>query len=158
MYERTYWLDHVRVPDNIYNVKENGDGTSTITPAGKVVQQGVFQDQTHFNNMEVGIFDAHAAIGLLINFVRQNAWVLERGQVELTNTGIYPFNNSAKTVALATVQDVTDYIVVAEAVTATGNVGEIVAADKLANGFKLGYTGSAKSATIKYTVIGGLMK
>lgn len=158
MYKRTYWLDHVRVPDNTYNIKSNGDGTSTITPAGKVMQQGTPQDQTHFNNLEVGVSDAHAAIGLLINFARQNAWVVERGQVDLTNTGIYPFNTSTKTVPLATVQDVTDYIVVAEAVTAAGNVGEIVTTDKLANGFKLGYTGSAKSATIKYTVIGGLMK
>lgn len=158
MYQRTYWQDHVRVPDNNYNIKSNGDGTSTITPAGKVMQQGTSQDQSHFNNMEVGISDAHAAIGLLLNFARQNAWVVERGQVDLTNTGIYPFNNSAKTVALDTVQDVTDYIVVAEAASAAGNVGEIVATDKLANGFKLGYTGSAKSATIKYTVIGGLMK
>lgn len=158
MYQRTYWQDHVRVPDNTYNIKSNGDGTSTITPAGKVMQQGTSQDQSHFNNMEVGISDAHAAIGLLLNFARQNAWVVERGQVDLTNTGIYPFNNSAKTVALDTVQDVTDYIVVAEAASAAGNVGEIVATDKLANGFKLGYTGSAKSATIKYTVIGGLMK
>ena len=158
MYERTYWKDHVRTPDDTYNVKSNGDGTSTITPAGKVMQQGTPQDQTHFNNLEYGISDAHAALGLLLNFVRQNAWVVERGQVELTNAGIYPINNSAKTVALATVQDVTDYIVVAEAVTAVGNVGEIVATDKLANGFKLGYTGSAKIATIRYTVIGGLMK
>lgn len=158
MYERTYWKDHVRTPDNTYNVKSNGDGTSTITPAGKVMQQGTPQDQTHFNNMEVGISDAHAALGLLLNFARQNAWMVERGQVDLTNTGIYPINNSAKTVALATVQDVTDYIVVAEKVTAAGNVGEIVATDKLANGFKLGYTGSAPSATIKYTVIGGMMK
>lgn len=158
MYERTYWKDHVRTPDNTYNVKSNGDGTSTITPAGEVMQQGTPQDQTHFNNLEVGVSDAHAAIGLLINFARQNAWVVERGQVDLTNTGIYPFNTSAKTVALATVQDVTDYIVVAEAVTAAGNVGEIVTTDKLANGFKLGYTGSAKTATIKYTVIGGYLK
>lgn len=158
MYERTYWLDHVRVPDNTYNVKANGDGTSTITPAGKVMQQGTPQDQPHFNNLECGVFDAHAALGLLLNFARQNSWVVERGQVDLTNTGIYPINNSAKTVALATMQDVTDYIVVAEAVTAVGNVGEIVATDKLANGFKLGYTGSAKIATIRYTVIGGLMK
>lgn len=158
MYERTYWKDHVRTPDNTYNVKSNGDGTSTITPAGKVMQQGTPQDQSHFNNLECGVFDAHAALGLLLNFARQNSWVVERGQVDLTNTGIYPINNSAKTVALATVQDVTDYIVVAEAVTAVGNVGEIVATDKLANGFKLGYTGSAKTATIRYTVIGGLMK
>lgn len=158
MYERTYWKDHVRTPDDTYNVKSNGDGTSTITPAGKVMQQGTPQDQSHFNNLEYGISDAHAALGLLLNFARQNAWVVERGQVDLTNTGIYPINNSVQTVALATVQDVTDYIVVAEAVTAAGNVGDIVATDKLANGFKLGYTGSAKSATIKYTVIGGLMK
>ena len=154
----TYWQDHVVTPENTYKVQSNGDGTSTITPTGEVMQQGTPQDQTHFNNMECGIADAHSALLLLLNFARQQAWTVERGEVSLTNTAPYPFNNSAKTVALTTVQDVTNYIVVAEVSTSTGNVGEIVATDKLANGFKLGYTGSAPSATIKYTVIGGLMK
>lgn len=130
---------------------ENPDKTEYTTP----VCDSSWESS---NELEMSAQDANLSVRLLLNFARQNAWVVERGQVDLTNTGIYPINNSAKTVALATVQDVTDYIVVAEAVTAVGNVGEIVATDKLANGFKLGYTGSAKTATIRYTVIGGLMK
>lgn len=102
--------------------------------------------------------DLDVTARLALNYARQNAWVVERGSVQLTNSASYPFNNSTKSVALATVQDVVDYSVTTEVIQATGNVGEIVATDKLANGFKLGYTGSAPSATIKYTVIGGLMK
>jgi len=41
---------------------------------------------------------------------------------------------------------------------AIGNPGEIVVSDKLVNGFKIAHTGSAPSVTIKYTVIGGVLK
>lgn len=44
------------------------------------------------------------------------------------------------------------------AIPANGNVGEIVVTDKLTNGFKLAFTGSASSVTVKYTVIGGYLK
>ena len=36
-------------------------------------------------------------------------------------------------------------------------VGEAVATDKQVNGFKLAYTGSAKSAVVEYIVIGGII-
>ncbi len=122
------------------------------------MQQGTPQDQQHFNNLEFGVFDAHTAALLLLNHARQNSWEIERGEVNLTNTGIYPYNNSQKTVALAAAKENGDYVILTEVVSCAGNAGEVVTSDKLTNGFKIAYTGSAPSATIKYTVIGGFLK
>lgn len=158
MYGRTFWEDEVRSPSNRYTLTQNADGTYTIVRAGTVMQQGTFQDQAHFNNMEVGITDAHIALQLLLNAVRQNEWEIERGQVTLTNNAIYPMNNSVQSVALQLPKENGDYVVIAEVVSCSGNAGEVEVSDKLANGFKLAYTGSAASATIKYTVIGGYLK
>ncbi len=158
MYQRTYWEDEVRSPSNRYNVTNNADGTKTITKAGTVMQQGTFQDQQHFNNMEVGITDTQIAVMMLINAMRQNEWEIERGQVSLTNNAVYPQNNSVQSVALQLPKESGDYVVLTEVVSYSGNVGEVVVSDQLANGFKIGYTGSAASAVIKYTVIGGYLK
>jgi len=158
MYQRTYWEDEVRSPSNRYNVTNNADGTKTITKAGTVMQPGTFQDQQHFNNMEVGITDTQIAVMMLINAMRQNEWEVERGQLTLTNSAIYPINNSVQSVALQLPKENGDYIVLAEVVSCSGNAGEVVVSDKLANGFKIGYTGSAKSAVVQYTVIGGYLK
>ena len=46
-YNRTYWVDHV------------------TDQAGKVIQQGTFQDQHHFNNMEVGLSDLSLAQAIM---------------------------------------------------------------------------------------------
>ena len=112
MYEWTRWLDHVTTPANTYKIKNNVTGETflaTITLDGEIMQQGTPQDQAHFNNIEGGIFDAHAALALLVNAVRQNGWDIEAigdavaeqtGEVTLTNTFVFPFNNSERTVAL----------------------------------------------------------
>ncbi|HCS01937.1 MAG TPA: hypothetical protein DIV52_05900 [Ruminococcaceae bacterium] len=79
----------------------------------------------------------------------------ESGTVTLTNDAIYPFNNSQKTVPLVVQRTNANYTVVPEIVSCKGNVGEIVVSDILENGFKIAYTGSAASVTLKYKVIGG---
>lgn len=167
MYPWQNWLDHVTDPSNLFTVVDNGDGTWTITPAGTVMQQGTPQDQTHFNNMEGGILDAHAAASLLLNFARQTGWrvdaledatVQEVGTVTLTNSLKFPFNNSKQSVDLATRRDNLNYIVVIVNVTGEGNVGEVEVTDRLVNGFKLNYTGSASSVAVTYAVIGGYDK
>ena len=80
---------------------------------------------------------------------------LEIGTKTLTNTLKFPFNNSRLSVALTNTQLNGDYIVMTEVVSAYGNVGEIEITDKLTNGFKIAYTGSSPSVTIRYIVIGG---
>lgn len=73
-YVPTKWEDRVRtLPDRFY-LHKNDDDTYTLTPAGEIMVEGTPQDQTHFNNMECGILDAHTALGLVINFFRQLDW------------------------------------------------------------------------------------
>ena len=76
------------------------------------------------------------------------------GQATLTNALEFPFNNSEKSVSITT-QENAKYVVLTEIVSAVGNPGEIEVSDKLNNGFKLSFTGSASQVVVKYTVIGG---
>ena len=106
--------------------------------------------------------DGDVASKLIVNALRQHIWqseaealVCETGQVTLTNTLKFPFNNSVSTVALTNVRDNLNYMVVIVSVTGDGNVGEVEVTDRLVNGFKLAYTGSSPSVTVKYAVIGG---
>lgn len=171
MYDRTFWLDHVTSKSGAYTITELGDGTVNITRAGTVMTQGTPQDQAHFNKQEEGIWDLYAAFGMLLNEVRQhrwkmseelspidNKWQIVTGTVTLNNTGTYPYNNSQKSVSLGCNMGSTNYLVMVEPSTDTGNIGDIIVSDKLVNGFKVAYNGSARSATIKYTAIGGVLK
>ena len=167
MYDFTIWKDHVTSPSNCYTLTPNSDGTYTIAIAGTVMQQGTAQDQQHFNNIEAGVVDAHAAVNIILNALRQTQWrvddveswiahhkIVEFGEAELSNTQKFPFNNSMKSIVLSTAQS-GDYIVETEVVEFDGNVGEVEVSSKLSNGFKLAYTGSASYAVIDYIVIGG---
>jgi len=196
MYNRTYWLNHITDPNNCFKIIDNKDGTVSLVRAGTILQQGTYQDQDHFNQIEEMLFALAVSTGvilnhtrqnawtieseidkntisltninellsaldistrLLLNHTRQNAWEIEKGSITLTNSEMFPFNNSQKTIVLKKARE-NDYIVVCDVTSFAGNVGEIVVTDRLVNGFKLGYTGSAKSVSINYQVIGGLMK
>ena len=153
------WKDQINEFEGRFKESTNSDGSITHTPVkGRVMQAGTLQNAANFNTMMDGIIDAHVAIGILANAVHQNAWEIERGSIELKNTLTYPFNDSVKSVDLKMPKENGDYIVLCDVGKSVGNVGEVVVSDKLRNGFKVGYTGSAPSATINYTVIGGLMK
>lgn len=93
-------------------------------------------------------------IGQRLNALEAHLAV-EIGTKALTNTQKFPFNNSQQSIALTNTQSNGDYIVMTEVVSAYGNVGEVEVTDKLTNGFKIAYTGSAPSVTIRYVVIGG---
>ena len=108
----------------------------------------------HLNNMENGIAANNAGLRTLETW-QSKAANAQAGSVTLTNSLEFPFNNSVQSVALATARDNTNYIVQILAVSAVGNPGVIEVTDRQVNGFKLGFTGSASSATITYTVIGG---
>lgn len=139
MYNRTFWKDYI--PD---------------------IEPGTLIDQDHLNNMEEGIFEAHemsmSAIMSLVQAKRDIEGVkgLEVTKT-LTNSQTYPFNNSKTTVALPALRNNNGYYVVVETVSATGGaVGEFIVSDKLLNGFKLEYTGSASSVSVRCMVIGGM--
>lgn len=86
-----------------------------------------------------------------------NRGIAIEGSKTLTNTQDFPFNNSVVSVALGRTLDNTDYVVEIKAAASDdgSNFGAIVVTDRLANGFKLSFTGGAKSVTVQYVVIGG---
>lgn len=109
-------------------------------------------------NAEIHNADSQLAMALLSASQRQNAWEIERGTIALHNKETYPFNDSQISIPLAITRESNDYIVHADVIAKDGNVGHIVVSDKLSNGFKLAFTGSAKNVTVKYSVIGGYLK
>lgn len=131
---------------------------------------------------EIRLEDVRLATELLMNGMRLNHWenedrldvhdtqiaALDRQTTELykvdvvskslTNTSKFPFNSSKTSVALTNTRENTNYTVIPEITAFSGNVGEVIITEKLVNGFKAEYTGSAKSATIKFTITGGYNK
>lgn len=143
-YKRTFWQDHV---------------VDEFTQ--EVIQQGTPQSATNFNNMEEGIFGEGVELDVLGQQVLQHKRTLsdlegEIREITLTNSQVYPFNNSIQTVALVKLRDTTKYRVLTEVLTAQGIDGDIKITDKLLNGFKIEFTGSATSVTVKYFVQGGM--
>ena len=171
MYNRKIWQDSVRDPARTYNQTKNADGTVTMTPAGKVVQEGTNQSAQNFNGMEDGIQDAHIAMGIIFQHMLQiepnheerisgleTENKVEVGTVTLTNSAKYPFNNSIKTVSLAKARDSVNYLVECSVVNYSGGLpGEIRVSEKALNGFKLEFDGSAASVTIRYIIKGGIL-
>lgn len=141
MYNPTKWLDKVVDADT-----------------GELIQEGTDQSAGHFNNMERGIFDQHTAAAMLLIAAGQIVaeQTIEEKTVKLTNSKSYPFNNSQQSVAMATTRTTTAYTVEAEVVEHDGDVGDVIVSEKLLNGFKVRYDGSAKSATVKLTIKGGM--
>jgi hypothetical protein len=81
---------------------------------------------------------------------------VESHTVTLTNTASYPFNNSVKTIALDNTRSTNNYIVDATVISADGQSGDITIYDKLLNGFKVKFEGSATSVTLKLNITGGM--
>lgn len=173
MYANLLWLDHAVTPDRTFKMKQNGDGTVTLTPAGEVIQQGTNMSAANFNNIEMGITDHDLAMHILTILVRSlgdretvsendiadlntNLQVEEK-TVNLTNTAKYPFNSSTASVSMAKARKTKNYFVEAEVTAADGNVGELVVTDKTLNGFKIAFTGSAKNVTVKIKIRGGIL-
>ncbi len=167
LYPQTFWKDHVTSRENDYQHVDNGDGTIKHVPVpGSVLQQGTAQNQPNFDNMEMGIQDAYVAtqilIALMLNKNRdmaaiQSEVVDEVKTVTLTNSLKFPFNNSIQTISLTTARKSVNYDVDVEVTAFTGNVGDVVISDKQLNGFKVEFTGSATSATLKIRIQGGMI-
>lgn len=162
MYQILVWKDHVVTPGNTYKVTKNGDETITLTPVGEILQQGTNMSAVNFNNIETGVFAANVAAQealQLIRLVKDEADSVVGVVLEetLTNGQKYPFNNSVKTIPLsgANVRNTKDYTVTVEAEATGGFVGDIIISDKMLNGFKVQFTGSAKSVKVKCYVQGG---
>ena len=157
-YTKTLWVDEVDEFEGRFKETELGGGVvEHEIIRGEVYTEGTPQDAQHFNHMEQGIFDAHEELvqqdGRTGNLEAQT--LPEVQEVTRTNSDEFPFNNSAVSVSLQTVRDNLNYVVEIISVVAEGDVGEVEITDRQTNGFKIGYTGSAASAVIKFAVIGG---
>ena len=106
------------------------------------------------NHMEEGIAANDAGITTL-NTWKNKQSVVNSGTKALSNSQEFPFNNSKQSIALSNALDNTNYDVIIKSITANGNPGEIVISERLVNGFKMAYTGSATSVTVEWAVIGG---
>ena len=156
------WKDHVTQFSNRYKEVNNEDGTITHEAVeGEVIQEGTPQNAENFNDLEQRVFASGEVAGLALLKVKMAESRIKGLQGEiiettLTNTKEYPFNNSKKTVALKTPRGNLDYTVNVEAdADGAGGVGDIKITDKQLNGFKIEYTGAAKSVSVKCTVQGG---
>jgi hypothetical protein len=156
------WKDHVTQYSNRYKEVQNADGTITHEAVeGEVIQEGTPQNAKNFNDLEERVFSNREVAGMAMLKVIAAEGRIKGLQGEvvsatLTNTKNYPFNNSKKTLALATPRGNLDYTVYVEAVAeGAGGIGEIKITDKQLNGFKIEYTGAAKSVTVKCTIQGG---
>lgn len=162
MYEPKMWQDHVTQYENRYTETKNDDGTINHIPVeGEIIQQGTPQNATNFNHLEAGVTNSAELAALMAITTMQQARSIKNmaGEVitiTLTNSQVYPFNNSVKTIALTTARNHNDYTVETEVLDSTGGFpGDIVISEKLVNGFKIATTGSATSVTVKIYVKGG---
>lgn len=161
-YNREFWQDHVTEFSDRFKEVVNGDGTISHIPVeGEVIQQGTPQNARHFNAFEEIAFAnnvqaAEAVRVLLLHQRTLNGLSSESGEITLTNSQKYPFNNSVKTVALKLTMDTTDYTVETDVLSSDGEVGRVIISDRQKNGFKVAFTGSAKTAKIRFFVKGGL--
>lgn len=176
MYNITFWLDHAAVPARTFKITDNGDDTYTLVPVGKVVQQGTPMSAANFNNMEEGIHSANVAAIMAMNTARLAMETSGSNTViknaVILNSAVYPFNNSGDdvngTIALTRGEERhnTDYAVFAEVISARhtsgdyasskGLEGNIVISDKMVNGFKCRFTGSAQEVRLRLFIVGGM--
>lgn len=108
----------------------------------------------------LGIHNNSLMLAVLLENIRHTQQAVEAVdgeeiEVTLTNTKDFYFNNSVKTVALSTMRNSLDYRVMTEIQGNPVNVGDVVVYDKQVNGFKIAFTGSAESVTVRCFVQGG---
>lgn len=137
------------------------DEVVDVTDPKKVIQEGTPMDAEHFNHMEQGIHNNSLMLAILLENVKQNKQAVsavegELIEVTLTNNKGFYFNNSARTIALSKIRNNLDYRVFVEVQGNVTNVGDVVVYDKQLNGFKIAYTGSAESVSLKCYVQGGV--
>ena len=171
-YQVTEWLDEADQYEDIFLEQASDVAPNAVKHTkyrGTVEQVGTPQNAANFNNMEMGIADAHDAIYVLINALRQLDWqhddrlkwlekatVQETGAKTLTNSLAFPFNNSIVSVPLTVTRDNLNYVVeVIKVETTGGPAGDIEISERQVNGFKMAFTGSASSVKVTYAVIGG---
>lgn len=75
------------------------------------------------------------------------------GIILLTNSKIYPFNDSMQTIALDNPFKDVNYNVNTEILKYEGETGELIISGKARNGFKIAYTGSATQTEVYWEAV-----
>jgi hypothetical protein len=157
------WKDHVVEYPGRFQEEDLGDSLKQLTPSpGEVRQQGTPQNATNFNTMDYAALEAMLMSAEAVRKLRHHEDTLDGITstiipVTLVNTLAYPFNNSKATVKLPTERNTKDYTVDIDVVSVTGGaVGDFEISDKLLNGFKIAYTGSATQVVINCFIRGGI--
>ncbi len=161
-YEPTHWLDHTVEYPNRWEFEQVGENLVQAKRAeGRTIQQGTPQRASYFNHVEMGILEATLMAQLLESRTLQmlrdiEGLTGEAGEVVIGGKGKYPFNEGVITVPLKVQRASLDYRVELEVSEVEDGMAETVRAyDKQKNGFKIAFSGSAKSVKIKYWVTGG---
>lgn len=159
------WKDRQVEHPHRVTLVNNGDGTYDIQKSpGRIEEEGTPQKEANFNNMDLGIFEALMVAEEALRSSRLNEQEIggldaEIHEVTLNNGYVYPFNNSVVTVQLDKLRNKNSYTVNVEVESVTGDpgcsAGDVQIYDKLNNGFKVHFSGSAKTATVKLYVRGG---
>ena len=110
-------------------------------------------DMGLLNHLDTGV---KASVVAALNWVSNNTIPLVIDET-LTNSQLYPFNDSQTTLQISPVRDNTNYRVDVEVLSKTGGgIGDIEITDKLVNGFKIAYTGAATQVSVRCHVVGGM--
>ena len=165
IYDTLHWLDHVVQYPGRKKIIENPDGTVDLERSeGEVIQQGTPRNATNYNNQEQGILANSLGLAQLQQNQNQHARSItdlagEVGTTSLSNTQKYPFNSPGITIPIAKQRFNLNYDVEVEIISSLGGfVEEVIVYDKQLNGFKIKFTGSATSVSLKYKLVGGMYK
>lgn len=162
MRELVNWKDQVCEFPNRFKHNVDGDKVTLEKDPGTIKQQGTPQNATNFNRMDLAALEAMLMSAEAMRMLLRQSEELKgiTGEVieaTLTNSQVYPHNNSTKTLQIVTPRNTKDYTITVEVVSVTGGaVGDFEISDKLLNGFKIKYTGSASSVAVRCYVRGGI--
>lgn len=162
MRELVNWKDQVCEFPNRFKHNVDGDKVTLEKDPGTIKQQGTPQNATNFNRMDLAALEAMLMSAEAMRMLLRQREELKgiTGEVieaTLTNSQVYPHNNSTKTLQIVTPRNTKDYTITVEVVNVTGGAaGEFEISDKLLNGFKIKYTGSASSVAVRCYVRGGI--
>lgn len=128
-----------------------------VKDGSTIIQPGTPMNAQNFNNMENGILANDALAAVLSQAQRQAVLANAEWEVESGSATITPANTD-NTISIVKARNRTTYNVTIEVNSATGGtVGDIIISGKQANGFKVKYTGTASSITIRYHIQGGMV-
>ena len=162
MRELVNWKDQVCEFPNRFKHNVDGDKVTLEKDPGTIKQQGTPQNATNFNRMDLAALEAMLMSAEAMRMLLRQSEELKgiTGEVieaTLANSQVYPHNNSTKTLQIVTPRNTKDYTITVEVVNVTGGAaGEFEISDKLLNGFKIKYTGSASSVAVRCYVRGGI--